>query len=134
MRIAVTMAAVAAAAACLTAVAQTTPKKVYRCEVNGKVTYTDETCKGGAELAADDARSESQRKAARDAVAREGKLAQQMTRERQAAEAAAAKQGAAHIGHSAADAAASAVPSTDKKMKKLKKAAKAPAKPPAAQP
>jgi hypothetical protein len=89
-------------------------KKVYRCEVGGKVSYTDSPCKDAAEVAADDARTEAQRKAARDAVVREDKLAQQLARERRAAEAAAGRQGAAHIPHSAADEAASAVPSSPK--------------------
>ena len=57
MRIAAAMAvamAVAIATASLAAAAQSAPKKVYRCEVNGKVTYTDEACKG-ATLSSDPA-------------------------------------------------------------------------------
>jgi hypothetical protein len=104
-------------------------KKVFRCEVNGKVSYADAPCKEGAEVAADDARTEAQRKAARDAVVREDKLTQQMARERQAAEAAAAKQGAAHIPHSAADEAAKAQPTPRKKPEKKRVVTK-----PAAQP
>lgn len=89
-------------------------KKVFRCEAGGKVTYADAPCKDGAEVAADDARTDAQRKAARQAVAREEKLAEQMARERRASEAASARQGAAHIPHSAAEKAASAVPSSMK--------------------
>ena len=99
-------------------------KKVFRCEVNGKVSYADAPCKDGAEVAADDARTDAQRKAAREAVAREDKLTQQMARERKAAEAAAAKQGAAHIPHSAADEAAKAQPKAKKKPEKKRVATK----------
>jgi hypothetical protein len=102
-------------------------KRVFRCEVNGKVSYADAPCKGGAEVAADDARTDAQRKAAREAVAREDKLTQQMARERQAAEAAAAKQGAAHIPHSAADEAAKAQPTPKKKKSGKKRVATKPA-------
>ncbi len=98
-------------------------KKVFRCEVNGKVSYADAPCKDGTELAADDARTDAQRKAARDAVVREDKLTQQMARERKAAEAAAAKQGAAHIPHSAADEAAKAQPTSKKKKPEKKRVA-----------
>lgn len=104
-------------------------KKVYRCELHGKISYSDAPCKDGAEVAADDARTDAQRKAAREAVAREDKLAQQMARERKDAEAAAARQGAAHIPHSPVAGAASAVPSSTKKKAARKAAAK-----PAAQP
>ena len=96
-------------------------KKVFRCEVNGKVSYADAPCKDGAEIAADDARTDAQRKAAREAVAREEKLTQQMARERRATEVAAAKQGAAHIPHSAADEAAKAQPTAKKKKRTEKK-------------
>jgi hypothetical protein len=106
-------------------------KKVFRCELNGKISYADAPCKDATEVAADDARTEAQRKAARDALAREDKLTQQMARERKAAEAAAAKQGAAHIPHSAADEAAKAQPTAKKKKKPEKKAVAAK---PAAQP
>jgi hypothetical protein len=102
-------------------------KKVFRCEVNGKVSYADAPCKEGAEVAADDARTEAQRKAARDAVVREDKLTQQMARERQAAEAVAAKQGAAHIPHSAADEAAKAQPTPRKKKPEKKRVVTKPA-------
>jgi hypothetical protein len=103
------------------------PHKVFRCEVNGKVTYADAPCKNGAEVAADDARTEAQRKAAREAVAREDKLTQQMARERKATEAAAARQGAAHIPHSAAVEAASAVPSSTKSKPAKKRVTPKPA-------
>ena len=79
-------------------------KKVYRCEdVKGRVTYSDEACKGGAELKNDDARSDEQRKAAADVAAREERLADKLTRERRAAEKAAPRPAAAHIAHSAAE-------------------------------
>jgi Domain of unknown function (DUF4124) len=90
-------------------------KKVYRCEdVKGRVTYSDEACKGGAELKNDDARSDEQRQAAADVAAREQRLADKLTRERRAAEKAAPASGAAHITHSAAEKAAKEQPSSKK--------------------
>ena len=92
-------------------------KKVYRCEAGGKVTYGDAPCKDAAEVKADDARTEVQRKAAQDVVLREDKMADKLARERLAAEKAAARQGPAHVPYSAADRAASA-PGADKKKAK----------------
>jgi Domain of unknown function (DUF4124) len=101
-------------------------KKVYRCEdVRGRVTYSDEACKGGAELKNDDARSDEQRKAAIDVAAREERLADKLTRERRAAEKAAPTSGAALIPHSAAEKAAKAQPSDTKSMAKKKTRVKA---------
>ena len=117
--------AIALAVVGTAAVAQ--QKKVFRCEVNGKVSYADAPCKDGAEVAADDARTDAQRKAAREAVVREDKLSQQMARERKAAEAAAAKQGAAHIPHSAAEEAAKAQPTAKKKKPDKNRVATKPA-------
>jgi Skp family chaperone for outer membrane proteins len=82
-------------------------KKVYRCEdAARRVTYSDEACKGGAELKSDDARSDEQRKAAADAVKREEKLGDKLARDRRAAEKAAPKPGMALIPYSAAENAA----------------------------
>ena len=82
-------------------------KKVYRCEDGtGRVTYSDEACKGGAELKNDDARTDEQRKAAADTAKREDQLAQKMARERRLAEKSAVPGGAALIPYSAAEKAA----------------------------
>jgi hypothetical protein len=82
-------------------------KKVFRCEdVKGRVTYSDEACKGGAELKNDDARSDEQRKAAADAVKREEKLGEKLARDRRTADKSAPKPGATLIPYSAAENAA----------------------------
>ncbi len=97
-------------------------KKVYRCEdAKGRVTYSDESCKGGAELRNDDARSDDQRKAAADVAAREERLADKLTRERRAAEKVAPKSGAALIPHSSAEKAAKEQPSSKKPATTKKK-------------
>jgi Domain of unknown function (DUF4124) len=97
-------------------------KKVYRCEdVKGRVTYSDEACKGGAELKNDDGRSDEQRKAAADVAAREERLADKLTRERRAAEKAAPAPAAGHITHSAAEKAATEQPSSKKTTTKKKR-------------
>jgi Domain of unknown function (DUF4124) len=97
-------------------------KKVYRCEnAAGRVTYSDEACKGGAELKNDDARNSEQRQAAADVARREERLATRMTKERRAAEKAAPKPGAGVIAHSAArgaDGSAKAKPKEGKRAKK----------------
>jgi hypothetical protein len=96
-------------------------KKVFRCEDDrGRITYSDEACKGGKELANTDERSVDQRKAAAEVAQREEKLADKLTRERVAAEKAARPGGAARIPHSAAEEAAKAQP-TAKSPKKKKK-------------
>jgi Domain of unknown function (DUF4124) len=103
-------------------------KKVYRCDdAAGRVTYSDEACKGGAELKNDDARSDEQRKAAADAVKREAKLSDQLARERLAADKAAPKPGAALIPYSAAEKAAKEQPSGKKSTAKKKKTKAPPA-------
>ena len=102
-------------------------KKVYRCEdVAGRVTYSDEACKGGAELKNDDARTDDQRKAAGDVAKREERLADKLARDRRAAEKLAGPTGAALIPHSAAEKAAKEKPS-DKKVTVKKKKIKPPA-------
>jgi len=100
-------------------------KKVYRCEdAAGRVTYSDEACRGGAELKNDDARTDEQRKAAADVVKREDQMAQKLARERRAAEKKlAGPAGAALIPYSAAEKAAKETPSGKKiavKKKKIK--------------
>ncbi len=100
-------------------------KKVFRCEdVAGRVTYSDEACKGGAELKNDDARSDEQRKAAADAVKREEKLGDKLARDRRAAEKLAPKPGAALIPYSAAEKAAKEQPGGKKTTAKKKTRAK----------
>jgi hypothetical protein len=105
-------------------------KKVYRCEIAGKVTYADAPCKDAAEVQADDSRSDAQRKAAQDTVQREQKLADKMQRDRLAAEQRAARQGAAHIPYTAADRAASAPHAKEADKNKKKKPAKKKEPPP----
>ena len=84
-------------------------QKVFRCGPDGRI-YSQTPCKDGYEAKADDARSAEQRKAAEELAKRDEKLAEQMRRERQAKEAAAAKQGAVTVGNpSPASPAASAV-------------------------
>jgi predicted nucleic acid-binding Zn-ribbon protein len=96
-------------------------KKVFRCEDDrGRVTYSDEACKGGKELANTDERSAEQRKAAADVAQREEKLADKLTRERVAAEKAARPAGAARIPHSSAEEAAKAQPTAKSPVKKKK--------------
>ncbi len=101
--------------------AGTASQKVFRCGPDGRV-YSQTPCKDGYEVNADDQRSAEQRKAAEDAVKREEKLADKMTRERQAKEAAAAKQGASVIVNpAAAKPAASAASATATKKKRKPK-------------
>jgi hypothetical protein len=96
-------------------------KKVYRCEdVRGRVTYSDEACSGGKQLANTDERSAEQRKAAADVAQREEKLADKLARERAAAEKTAQPGGSAHIPHSAANDAAKAQPTAKSPAKKKK--------------
>jgi hypothetical protein len=97
-------------------------KKVYRCEeASGRVTYSDEACKGGVTLNNDDARSDDQRKAAADAVKREEKLGDKLARDRRLAEKSAPKSGAALIPYSAAEKAAKQPPADKKRATKKKK-------------
>jgi Domain of unknown function (DUF4124) len=82
-------------------------KTVFRCEdLSGRVTYSDEACKGGVALKNDDARTEQERKEAEQVARREERMADKLTRERRAAEKAHRAPGAAHITHSAAEKAA----------------------------
>lgn len=102
-------------------------KKVYRCEAaSGRVTYSDEACKGGAELKNDDARTDEQRKAAADVAKREERLADKLARDRRAAEKLPGPTGAAVIPYSAAEKAAKEQPGS-KKVTVKKKKIKAPA-------
>ncbi len=97
-------------------------KKVYRCEeASGRVTYSDEACKGGVALRNDDARSDDQRKAAADAVKREEKLGDKLARDRRSAEQSAPKPSAALIPYSAAEKAAKESPADKKPATKKKK-------------
>ena len=97
-------------------------KKVYRCEdAAARVTYSDEACKGGAELKNDDARTEQQRKAAADVAKRDEKLGDKLARERLVAEKSAPKAGAALIPYSAAEKAAKELPVAKKSTAKKKK-------------
>jgi hypothetical protein len=72
-------------------------QKVFRCGPDGR-TYSQTPCNDGHAVDVADPRSTEQRKAAADALKREGKAVDGMTRERQAQEAAAAKLGPARIG------------------------------------
>ena len=101
-------------------------KKVYRCEVGGKVSYGDAPCKGGAEVAVDDARSDADRKAARDATLREKQVTDQAVAERRAAEAKAPRQVAGHIAYSDAEKAAAAASSPKPPPAKRKATARPP--------
>lgn len=114
-----TMLALLLALAAAQALAQN--KKVYRCEdTSGRVTYSDEACKGGAELKNADERSPDQRKAAADVAKREENLADKLTRERRTAEKTAQPAGAALIPHSAAEKAAADKPRAKAAAKKKK--------------
>ena len=74
--------------------------KVYRCGPDGRI-YSQTPCKDGYEVNAADKRSTDQRKAAEDSVKREEQMTVKMARERQANEAAAARQGAITIANPA---------------------------------
>ncbi len=101
-------------------------KSVFRCEDNrGRVTYSDEPCRGGRALAHTDERSAEQRQAAADVVQREQRLADRLARERIAAEKAARPGGAALIPHSAALKAAAPPPRAKASSARKKKAAAA---------
>ena len=80
-----------AATLTLSAQVQAQAQQVYRCGPDGRE-YSQAPCKDGRAVDAADPRSAADQKAARDVAAREGKLADEMTRERQAREAAAAKE------------------------------------------
>ena len=98
-------------------------KKVYRCEDSaGRVTYSDEACRGGAALKNVDARSDEERKAAADVARRDEQLMQKMARDRRVAEkATGAGRSAALIPHSAAEKAAKEQSTIDKKRVTKKK-------------
>jgi Domain of unknown function (DUF4124) len=99
--------------------AQAQNKKVYRCEdAAGRVTYSDEVCRGGLELKAGDERSAEERRAAIEVAKREEALGDKLARERRAAEKAARPAGAGHITHSAAEKAAKDKPSAKVPSKK----------------
>ena len=100
--------------------------KVFRCGPDGRI-YSQTPCKDGYEVQADDPRSAEQRKAADDVAKRDEKLADKMTRERKAREAA-GKPVVAVIPNSAAvkaaaPAASSAAASKAKKKRPPKKPA-----------
>ena len=102
--------------------------KVYRCGPDGRI-YSQTPCKDGYEVQADDQRSAEQRKAADDVAKRDEKLADQMTRERKAREAA-DKPTVAVIPNSAAIKAAAPAASSASAVKAKKK--RPPKKPPQA--
>ncbi len=99
-------------------------KPIYRCEQAGRVTYMDSPCKAGVPVDAADPRTAAERRTAQDLVKREQRMAEQMARERRAAEAEAARRGPAHIRHAAAEQAASAAASDDSQRKAASKPAK----------
>lgn len=102
-------------------------QKIFRCGPEGK-TYSQTPCKDGYEVNANDPRSPEQRKAAEDVVKREAKLTEKMVREREAKEAAAAKQAPTVIGRPPVAAPAAASEGTAGKDQ-AKAKAKRPAKP-----
>jgi hypothetical protein len=92
-------------------------QRVFRCGPDGR-TYSQTPCKDGYEIDTDDMRTAEQRKAAAEVLKRDAKLADQMTRERLAREAAAAKQGTARTSPpKAAKPPASAASATAKKKR-----------------
>ena len=96
-------------------------QKVFRCGPDGRI-YSQTPCKDGYEVNADDKRNAEQRKTAEDIVKREEKMAEKMARERQAQEAAAAKQGPSIIANpSAAKPGASAASAAVAKKKRQAK-------------
>jgi hypothetical protein len=97
-------------------------KKVYRCDDRaGRVTYSDEACKGGTELNNDDARSVDQRRTAQDAARREARLTEKLARDRLAAEKSAGGPATGLIPHLAAERAARDRPSDKKRTTTRKK-------------
>ncbi len=94
-------------------------QKVFRCGPDGSI-YSQTPCMDGYEVNVADPRSPEQRKAAEDATKREGKTVEKMTRERQAQEAAATKQGGPRqtAGPSSAKPAASAASGTAAKKRR----------------
>ena len=70
-------------------------QRVFRCGPDGR-TYSQTPCSDGYEIDTDDMRTAEQRKAAAAVLKRDAKLADQMTRERLAKEAAAASDRQAH--------------------------------------
>jgi hypothetical protein len=89
--------------------AQTKSQQVFRCGPDGR-TYSQTPCKDGKEVDVADPRSAEQQRAAAQGVKREQAMTEKMARERQAREAAAAKQGATHIPYPAAIKAAAPPP------------------------
>jgi Domain of unknown function (DUF4124) len=79
-------------------------KTAYRCEgPDGRVTYSDDACKGGVALKNDDARTEQQRQAATETVKREEQLGDKLARSRRADEKIAMRNGVGMIANSAAE-------------------------------
>jgi hypothetical protein len=101
--------ALMAACAAVGVQAQTKSQQVFRCGPDGR-TYSQTPCKDGQAVDVADPRSAEQQRAAVQAVKREQALTEKMARERQAQEAAAAKQGANHIPYPAAIKAAAPPP------------------------
>ena len=108
---------------------QAASQQVFRCGPEGR-TYSQTPCKDGYEVNTDDARSAEQRKAAEETVKREAKLADKMTREREAKEAAAAKQAPTIIGKPAL----APKPAASAALSRAAKARKKPPSQPALQP
>lgn len=92
-------------------------QKVYRCGPDGRV-YSQTPCKDGYEVAADDARSAEQRKAAEATLKSDTKATERMTREREAKERVAARQGPAIIADSSRAPPVSPAASAPKKKNK----------------
>ena len=92
-------------------------QKVYRCMVNGKTVYAQTACKGGAEVAVDDARTDTQRQAAAEVQMKEEKRLQAAMRDREMREKRSAKLQAAGIPYREAEEAAKYESSYDAKLK-----------------
>jgi FKBP-type peptidyl-prolyl cis-trans isomerase len=111
--------------------ADAAPQKVFRCGPDGRI-YSQTPCKDGYEVNAADPRSAEQRKAAEDATKREDKVVDKAARERQAQEAAAAKQGPSIIpGATAASPSAPAASGAAAKKRRAGNGQAAPAAKPA---
>ena len=97
LRLALSIAVLALASSAAGAASQS--QQVYRCGPEGRV-YSQTPCKDGHAVTTDDARSAEQRKAALETVKTDARLAERMTREREARERAAAQRGPTIIANS----------------------------------
>lgn len=92
-------------------------QKVYRCTINGQTVYGQTACKGGAEVAASDPRTDAQRQAAAEAQMKEEKRLQAAARDRHLREKRSATLQAAGIPYREAEEAAKSDSSYEAKLK-----------------